>query len=133
MSKRAAGLVYFERWLDPVAETILSRRPEIELVRLSYGEPLAETDARIRLAYEYQISPRTELLGPWFGDRDLLAKCSNLLAISSSGAGYDMVDVDACTVAGVIVCSQTGANAAAVAEHACTRDDARARQKDRSV
>ena len=94
MSKRAAGLVYFERWLDPVAETILSGRPEIELVRLSYGDPLAETEARIRLAYGYQISPRTELLGPWFGDRDLLAKCGNLLAISSSGAGYDMVDVD---------------------------------------
>jgi D-3-phosphoglycerate dehydrogenase len=72
----------------------------------------------MKLAHGYQISPRTELLGPWFGDRDLLAKCDNLLAISSSGAGYDMVDVDACTAAGVIVCSQTGTNAAAVAEHA---------------
>jgi D-3-phosphoglycerate dehydrogenase len=118
MSKRAAGLVYFERWLDPVAETILSGRPEIELARLSYDDPIAETDARIRLAHGYQISPRTELLGPWLGDRDLLAKCSNLLAISSSGAGYDMVDVEACTAAGVLVCSQTGTNAAAVAEHA---------------
>ena len=89
MTRRAARLVYFERWLDPVAETILSSPPEIELMRLSYGDPVAETDARIRPAHGYQISPRTELLGPWFGDRNLLAKCSNLLAISSSGAGYE--------------------------------------------
>ena len=118
MTRRPAPLVYFERWLDPVAEEILAKRPEIELMRLSYGDPVADTDTRMRRAYGYQISPRTELLGPWFGDGALLAKCGNLLAISSSGAGYDMVDVDACTAAGVIVCSQSGTNAAAVAEHA---------------
>jgi D-3-phosphoglycerate dehydrogenase len=118
MTRRPVPLVYFERWLDPVAEEILAKRPEIELMRLSYGDPLADTDTSMRRACGYQISPRTELLGPWFGDGALLAKCGNLLAISSSGAGYDMVDVDACTAAGVIVCSQSGTNAAAVAEHA---------------
>jgi D-3-phosphoglycerate dehydrogenase / 2-oxoglutarate reductase len=37
--------------------------------------------------------------------------------ISTSGAGYDPVDVVACTAAGVLVVNQSGANAEAVAEH----------------
>jgi D-3-phosphoglycerate dehydrogenase len=40
-----------------------------------------------------------------------------LLCVSSSGAGYDTVDVPACTAAGVAVVNQSGGNAASVAEH----------------
>ena len=118
MMKQTMRLAYFERWMDPVAKDILAQEPGIALDRLSYAAPTAETDAKIKLAHAYQISPRTELIGPYFGDAGLLAKCKNLLAISSTGAGFDMVDVDACTAAGVLVCNQTGANAHAVAEHA---------------
>ena len=39
-----------------------------------------------------------------------------LLCVSSSGAGYDTVDVAACTEAGVLVVNQAGANAQSVAE-----------------
>jgi D-3-phosphoglycerate dehydrogenase len=39
------------------------------------------------------------------------------LCVSTSGAGYDTVDVDACSKAGVIVVNQAGMNAGAVAEH----------------
>ena len=42
----------------------------------------------------------------------------NLLIVSSNGAGYDTVDVDACTEAGVVVVNQSGGNANSVAEHA---------------
>jgi D-3-phosphoglycerate dehydrogenase len=111
-------LAYFERWIDPIAKEILARERGIELIKLSYADPVAENDERMKSAHAYQISPRTELLGPFFGDRALLNKCTNLLAISSTGAGYDMVDVEACTAAGVLVCNQTGTNANAVAEHA---------------
>jgi D-3-phosphoglycerate dehydrogenase len=111
-------LVYFGNWVDPAAERLLSGRPEIELLRLDYASPEAENWAKIRLAHGYQIAPRTELRQPWFGDAALLERCPNLLAISSTGAGFDMVDVEACTANGVIVCNQSGSNKEAVAEHA---------------
>jgi D-3-phosphoglycerate dehydrogenase len=40
------------------------------------------------------------------------------LAVCSAGAGYDIIDVDACTAAGVIVCHNSGPGREAVAEHA---------------
>src|SRR5216683_1953826 len=41
-----------------------------------------------------------------------------LVIVSSNGAGYDPVDVEACTEAGVVVVNQSGGNARSVAEHA---------------
>ena len=111
-------LAYFEQFFDPVAERTLAARPEIELVCLDYDRPEAETWAELSRSHGYQIKPRGELRNPWFGDAALLKRSPSLLAICSSGAGYDMVDVDACTAAGVIVCNQSGFNKEAVAEHA---------------
>ena len=111
-------LVYFDSFMDPVALAILGERPDIELVRLEYDSPDEENWAEISRAHGYQISPRTELREPWFGNAALLARCPNLLAISSTGAGYDMVEVDDCTPRGVIVVNQSGTNKEGVAEHA---------------
>lgn len=47
----------------------------------------------------------------------LLQRCPGLLAVSAYGAGFDTVDVAACTRAGVAVVNQSGSNAGAVAEH----------------
>lgn len=118
MTPNRKRLVYFERWIHPEGERILSAQPDIDLVHLTYDAPRADNDAAMRLAHAYQIAPRTELREPWFGDAALIARCPNLLAISSTGAGFDMVDVDACTAAGIIVCNQSGTNKNAVAEHA---------------
>lgn len=66
----------------------------------------------------YHISSaRDDLPRPWFADTPLLARCPDLLAVSTYGAGYDTVDVAACTRAGVAVMNQAGSNASAVAEH----------------
>ena len=46
-----------------------------------------------------------------------LEKCPRIMAVSVSGAGFDTVDVQACTDRGVIVVNQAGANKEAVAEH----------------
>jgi D-3-phosphoglycerate dehydrogenase len=111
-------LVYFEEFMDPIALTILAGRPDIEVVRLEYASPVDDSWAEMTRAHGYQIQPRTELRDPWFADPALLARCPSLLAVSSTGAGYDMIDVDACTAAGVIVVNQSGTNKEGVAEHA---------------
>ena len=118
MKPNIKRLVYFEKWVDPIAVKRLADRPDIDLVRLEYASDETENWREIGRAHGYQIAPRTELKEPWFGDAKLLARCPDLLAISSTGAGFDMVDVDACTKAGVIVCNQSGTNKEPVAEHA---------------
>ena len=63
-------------------------------------------------------SARDEVPDQYKGTAALLARCPALLVLSTSGVGYDPVDVEACTAAGVLVVNQAGANAEAVAEHA---------------
>src|SRR3990170_1258445 len=77
-----------------------------------------ETWTEIARVHGYHASARTETREPWFPDAKLFAKTPNLLAVCSLGAGYDVIDVDACTKAGILVCNQSGANKEAVAEHA---------------
>ncbi len=118
MAATRARLVFFERWFDPVAERVLSAEDDIDLVKLRYADPQADNWATLATARGYQISAGTELQQPWGGDAALLEKCPNLLAISSAGAGYDVINVEACTKAGVAVVCQSGTNSEPVAEHA---------------
>ncbi len=117
MTANAKRLAYFD-WVDPIAMEMLSKRSEIELVRLASDRPEAENWSALDRVHGYQILPRTELRDPWFGDAALIARCPKLLCISSTGAGFDMIDVEACTKAGIIVVCQTGTNKEGVAEHA---------------
>ena len=118
MTANAKRLAYFEQWIDPVAASMLEARPDIELIGLEFATPEPENWQALSRAHGYQVLPRGDLREPWFGNAGFLARCPRLLAISSTGAGFDMVDVDACTKAGVIVVCQTGTNKEAVAEHA---------------
>ena len=111
-------LAYFEEFMDPIALKILAERPDIEVVRLEYASPEDDNWAEMTRSHGYQSQPRTELQAPWFADAALLARCPSILAVASTGAGYDMIDVDACTAAGVIVVNQSGTNKEGVAEHA---------------
>ncbi len=83
-------LAYFERWFDPIAEQILGAQDDIELVRLLYDDPQPDNWVELSTAVGYQVSARTELREPWFGNADLLGRCPNILAMSSAGAGYDV-------------------------------------------
>lgn len=49
-------------------------------------------------------------------DLNLLSKAKNLILVQT-GAGYDNVDIDACTQLGIWVANASGVNAKAVAEH----------------
>lgn len=119
MSRTKPKLVYFERWADDAAAArILGGAPQIEVTRLRYGDSRAVNDAAMAAAHGYQIQSRVELDPLWLAEAPLLDRAPNLLAVSSTGSGYDVIDVAACTRAGVLVCNQTGGNARAVAEHA---------------
>ena len=118
ISTNRPRLVFFDSWVDSIAETMLRDRDDLELVKLDYATPEARNWQIMAGAHGYQVQARTELREPWFGDAALIARCPNLLAMSSTGAGYDYIDVDACTAAGVLVCNQGGTNTEAVAEHA---------------
>lgn len=111
-------VVYFERWMNPVADEVLGGRPDLEVRRLEFEGDEQENWSILSAAHGYQSLPRTENAEAWFANARLLARCPDLVAVCSAGAGYDVVDVEACTAAGVIVCNQAGTNKEPVAEQA---------------
>jgi D-3-phosphoglycerate dehydrogenase len=118
----AARLAY-DRWTDPVAGEVLGTADGIELTWLDVGGPAEAGWGTLGRAHGYQAAVRTvcsQVAGgeQWLTGRGLVERCGDLLAVATAGAGYDVVDVDACTDAGVIVCNNSGPGAEAVAEHA---------------
>lgn len=73
----------------------------------------------LSLAHAYQSVASVHEISPEHrATAALLKRAPHLLVVSSNGAGYDTIDVNACSDAGVLVVHQSGANANAVAEHA---------------
>lgn len=97
----------------------LAEDPEITLTRLERTSPAEQVAAVMADAHGYQIrGNHLHVPDGFFGDRALIERCPNLLAISTGGAGYDTIDLADCTAAGVLAVNQAGLNAGAVAEHA---------------
>jgi D-3-phosphoglycerate dehydrogenase len=85
---------------------------------LKFDGPQADNWGAMSASHAYCItSTRQEGPEQYHAKAPLLARCPDLLAVSTSGAGYDTVDVPACTAAEVLVVNQSGGNADAVAEH----------------
>ena len=115
----ALRLVYFDRWPHAVALRMLAERPHFEVRRLSATSAEGALWPVFEGAHVYQISAaRAEVPGPFFANAAFLGRCPELLVVSSSGSGFDTIDVDACTDAGVLALHQAGGNKEAVAEHA---------------
>jgi len=112
--------VFYVKYLaHPIYEEIIKARPDVRLDRLENDSPDSVSAPILAEAHAYQIGAARDELAPHFhADADLLKRAPNLLIVSSNGAGFDPVDVDACTAAGVIVLNQSGGNANSVAEHA---------------
>src|SRR5437764_11018889 len=119
MSVNNKRVFYVKYLANEIYADILRARPDVRLDRLE-NESSEETFAPIlTAAHAYQIgAARDELARHFHVDADLLRRTPNLLIVSSNGAGYDPVDVEACTEAGVLVVNQSGGNAHSVAEHA---------------
>src|SRR6476646_3355905 len=112
--------VFYVKYLShQIYADILRARPDVRLDRLENESPDAVAAPILSAAHAYQIGAARDELAPHFhADQDLLRRAPNLLIVSSNGAGFDPVDVDACTAAGVLVVNQSGGNANSVAEHA---------------
>ena len=112
--------VFYVKYLpNEIYTDILKTRPDVRLDRLENESPDEISAPILAAAHAYQIgAARDELAKHFHVDQDLLRRAPNLLIVSSNGAGFDPVDVDACTAAGVLVVNQSGGNANSVAEHA---------------
>jgi len=98
---------------------MLGKRGDIRLDMLEQKSPDADALEILSAAHAYQMSSaRDELARHYHAGAELLGRTPNLLIVSSNGAGFDPVDVEACTAAGVLVVNQSGGNANSVAEHA---------------
>src|SRR5437870_416195 len=119
MSVNNKRVFYVKYLAHPVYAEIMQARPDIRFDRLE-NESTDEVAAPIiSAAHVYQIgAARDEIARHFHVDADLLRRAPNLLLVSSNGAGFDTVDVDACSAAGVLVVNQSGGNAHSVAEHA---------------
>src|SRR3982074_2210939 len=112
--------VFYVKYLaHEIYTEILKARPDVRLDRLENDSPDNVAAPILSAAHAYQVgAARDELAKHFHVHQDLLRRAPTLLIVSSNGAGYDPVDVDACTAAGVLVVNQSGGNAHSVAEHA---------------
>lgn len=114
----AGHLILFERWIDPLADELMEDEQAVQVHRLARDADPQANEAAIATAHWYQLSStRGDIPEPFRVDADFLQRAPNLLAVSTHGAGYDTLDLQACTDAGVLVVNQTGGNLEAVAEH----------------
>jgi D-3-phosphoglycerate dehydrogenase len=123
IDKMAAGKknLFYVKYLadEAIYKQIVGDEDSIALTRLENDSPATVAGPVLASAHAYQVgASRDELASHFHVTKELLAQCPKLLVVSSNGAGYDTVDVEACTQAGVLVVNQAGGNAQSVAEHA---------------
>ncbi len=110
---------YVEYLASSVFAEILGRRSDVSLERLENGSPDDIADPVLGGAHAYQIGAARDEIDPkYHATVALLDRAPNLVVVSSNGAGYDTIDLRACTAAGVLAVNQAGGNKEAVAEHA---------------
>ena len=119
MSVNNKRVFYVKYLANEIYADILRARPDVRLDRLENESSDAVAAPILAAAHAYQIGAARDELAPHFHvHAELLHRAPNLLIVSSNGAGFDPVDVEACTAAGVLVVNQSGGNAHSVAEHA---------------
>ena len=118
MSVNSKRVFYVKYLAHSIFAEILQARQDVRLDRLENDSPDEVVEPVLADAHAYQIGAARDEIAAFLVDQNFLRRTPNLLIVSSNGAGYDTVDVDACTEAGVLVVNQSGGNANSVAEHA---------------
>jgi D-3-phosphoglycerate dehydrogenase len=107
-----------DSWIDPAFDQRFEKEAGVEVKVFEMPPSLAGHIAALQGVHVYHASAAKDELPPHgFITAELLAGCPELLCVSSKGAGFDPMDVPACTKAGVAVVNQAGGNAVSVAEH----------------
>lgn len=118
MSANSKRVFYVKYLANPIFAELLQARDDVRLDRLENDSAEQLAAPILAAAHAYQIGAARDELAPIYHvDHDLLRRAPNLLMVSSNGAGYDTVDVKACSEAGVLVLNQAGGNRHSVAEH----------------
>lgn len=105
-------------WTDPVFDRLINEAAGVELTVMKLADPDEVNWSLLERTDVYHVSAaKDELPLQWHVSSELLARCPRLKVVSSTGAGYDTIDLDACTAAGVLAVNQAGGNANSVAEH----------------
>jgi len=109
---------YMKYLMDPAYAETFAKRPDVALDNLDNCKTGEETQPILTAAHAYQISSASGEIAPeFYADRPLLMRTPNLLVVSTNGVGYDTVNLQACTEAGVLVVNPAGGNRESVAEH----------------
>jgi D-3-phosphoglycerate dehydrogenase len=110
---------YLERPMHGAFDLAARADPAVSVERISLAQPRESIIAALGRCHGYYImASRDELPAPFHLTPQLLSRMPDLLVVASYGAGYDTIDLEACTRSGIAVVNQAGGNAEAVAEHA---------------
>ena len=119
MAPNAKRVFYVKYLSSPLYAQILAQRPDVQLDRLENESTDEVVTPVLHAAHVYQIGASRQVIASHFQVTPaLLDRMPNLIAVSSNGAGYDTIDVEACTREGIAVVNQSGGNREGVAEHA---------------
>ena len=100
-SNPAKRVFWFDDHKTPNVADVLAHAANVVVHRLAFDAPAAENWAVMGTCHAYCItSARDEVPDQYKGTAEFIARCPALLVLSTSGAGYDPVDVAACTAAG---------------------------------
>ena len=109
---------YIGGYIDPGFDRTIEACADLCLVRIDKSQPFDVLHNTLAASHAIQIdSARLDIPEHLRISRAFLAQCPQILVVSASGAGYDAIDVAACTEAGVVAVNQTGGNREAVGEH----------------
>ena len=109
---------YIGGYIDPGFDRTIEACTDLSLIRIDKSQPFVALHETLAASHAIQIdSARLDIPEHLRIGRDFLAQCPRILVVSASGAGFDAIDVAACTEAGVIAVNQTGGNREAVGEH----------------
>jgi D-3-phosphoglycerate dehydrogenase / 2-oxoglutarate reductase len=110
--------VRFDFRINPIFDQMLQKHSDVLQKVCEQSNTDAVNLAHFQQAHIYHLSAaRDEVPSQWQVDDALLDQCPNLICVSTSGVGYDTVNVDACNRRGILVLNQAGCNSDSVCEH----------------